>query len=102
MIDPDVCLMFSKTPYPESARVPAELVRKVLESFRELHYADENIYLRIGTLNIYNGKVGLTFSCDSSHSITVTEFLEKGYAYWVGSAAAGMTTVPYCGLKSEN
>jgi hypothetical protein len=74
----------------------------VLDSFRELRFADENIYLRIGTLNIYNGKVGLTFSCDGSHSISVKEFLDKGFAYWVGSAAAGMPTVP-CGVcKSEN
>lgn len=94
LIDPDVCLMFSKTPYPENARVPAEQIRSVFESFRDLRFADENVYLRIGTLNIYNGKVGLTFSCDGSHSISVSEFLNKGLSYWVGSAAAGMTTIP--------
>lgn len=102
LIDPDVCLMFTKTPYPAAAKMPPELVRKVLESFRELRFADENIYLRIGTLNIYNGKVGLTFSCDGSHSISVTEFLDKGFAYWVGSAAAGMTTVPCSNCKVNN
>jgi hypothetical protein len=94
LIDPDVCLMYSKTPYPAAARVAPEDIRKVLESFRDLRFADENVYLRIGTLNIYNGKVGMTFSCDGSHSISVTEFLDKGLAYWIGSAAAGVTTVP--------
>jgi len=94
LIDPDICLLFSKMPYPKTAKVPTESVRKVLEAFRDLRFTDENIYLRIGTLNIYNGKVGLTFSCDGSHSITVTEFLNKGLAYWIGSAASGITTVP--------
>jgi hypothetical protein len=28
---------------------------------------DENIDLRSGSLNIYNGIVGLNFSCDGSH-----------------------------------
>jgi hypothetical protein len=94
LVDPDVCLMFSKMPYPEAAKVSPESIRLVLEAFRDLRFTDENIYLRIGTLNIYNGKVGLTFSCDGSHSITVTEFLNKGLAYWIGSAASGISTVP--------
>ncbi len=98
LVDPDVCLMFTKMPYPETAKVPTESIRKVLEVFRDLRFADENVYLRIGTLNIYNGKVGLTFSCDGSHSITVTEFLNKGLDYWIGRAAFGATTVPACNV----
>jgi hypothetical protein len=94
LIDPDVCLMFPKTPYPAAARISPEDIRKVLNSFRDLRFADETVYLRIATINIYNGKVGLTFSCDGSHSISVTEFLSKGLAYWIGNAVAGPTTVP--------
>ena len=86
--------MFSKTPYPTAAKVQPESVRKVLESFRDLRFADENIYLRLASLNVYNGLVGLTFSCDGSHSIFADEFLQKGLAFWIGSAAAGITTVP--------
>lgn len=94
LIDPDVCLMFPRTPYPEAAKVLPEDIRNVLISFRDLRFADETVYLRIATVNIYNGKVGLTFSCDGSHSISVAEFLNKGLTYWIGSAAAGLTTVP--------
>lgn len=101
LIDPDVCLMFSKTAYPEAARIAPEDIRKVLESFRDLRFADETVYLRNATLNIYNGKVGLTFSCDGSHSISATEFLSKGLSYWIGSAAAGMTTVPGCSIEAN-
>lgn len=69
-------------------------IRRVLESFRDLRFADENIYLRIGSINVYNGMVGLTFSCDGSHSIFADEFLQKGLLFWLGRAKAGTSTVP--------
>lgn len=94
LVDPDVCLAFQKTPYPDSAAIPSTHIRSLLESFRDLRFADETIYLRLASLNIYNGLVGLTFSCDGSHSIFADEFLQKGLSFWIGSAAAGITTVP--------
>jgi hypothetical protein len=41
-------------------------------------------YLRSGTLNIFNGIVGLTFSCDGTHYIPYAEFLKMDHAFWVG------------------
>jgi len=94
LIDPDLCLTFPRHPYPDAAQIPAANIRRLLESFRDLRFADETIYLRMGSLNIYNGMVGLTFSCDGSHSIYADEFLSKGLAFWIGCAAAGTSTVP--------
>lgn len=94
LVDPDVCLTFPKSPYPDTAVMPPENIRRLLESFRDLRFADETIYLRLATINVYNGLVGLTFSCDGSHCIFADEFLQKGLAFWIGSAAAGLTTVP--------
>jgi hypothetical protein len=94
LVDPDVCLAFQKYGYPDSAAIPSANIRPLLESFRDLRFADETIYLRLATLNIFNGLVGLTFSCDGSHSIFADEFLHKGLAFWIGSAAAGSTTIP--------
>lgn len=94
LIDPDVCLSFPRTPYPDAAIIPSENIRRLLESFRDLRFADETIYLRIASINIYNGMVGLTFSCDGSHSIFSDEFLQKGLAFWIGCAEAGTSTVP--------
>lgn len=94
LVDPDVCLAFQKAPYPASAEIAPANIRPLLESFRDLRFADETIYLRFASLNIYNGLVGLTFSCDGSHSIYADEFLQKGLAFWIGSAAAGTPTVP--------
>ncbi|HUX91222.1 MAG TPA: PDC sensor domain-containing protein [Gallionellaceae bacterium] len=75
IINPAVCLAFRKQAYPARATVRPEQVRKVLEKFRQLRIADDVIYLRSGSLNIINGIVGLTFSCDGSHYIPVDEFL---------------------------
>ena len=99
LVDPDVCLAFQKTLYPDTAAIPPTNIRPLLESFRDLRFADETIYLRVASLNIYNGLVGLTFSCDGSHSIFADEFLQKGLAFWIGSAAAGTTTVPGATVK---
>jgi len=94
LIDPDVCLSFPRSPYPDAAVIPPDNIRRLLESFRDLRFSDETIYLRIASLNIYNGMVGLTFSCDGSHSIFADEFLQKGLTFWIGCAAAGTSTVP--------
>jgi hypothetical protein len=75
IINPAVCLTFRKQPYPTRATVRAEKVRMVLNKFRQLREADDVIYLRSGSLNIINGIVGLTFSCDGSHYIPAEEFL---------------------------
>ncbi len=75
IINPAVCLAFRKQPYPARATVRAEQVRLVLEKFKQLREADDVIYLRSGSLNVINGIVGLTFSCDGSHYIPANEFL---------------------------
>lgn len=99
LVDPDVCLAFQKSPYPSTAEIAPANIRPLLESFRDLRFADETVYLRFASLNIYNGLVGLTFSCDGSHSIYADEFLGKGLAFWIGSAAAGTPTVPGVPVK---
>ena len=77
IINPAVCLAFRKQPYPARATVPPGQVRMVLNKFRQLREADDVIYLRSGSLNIINGIVGLTFSCDGSHYLPAGEFLSE-------------------------
>ncbi|MHB8472700.1 MAG: PDC sensor domain-containing protein [Gammaproteobacteria bacterium] len=84
LIDPDICLAYPRQTYPDNARVPAAQIRAVLERFRELRFMDETLYLRSGTLNIFNGTVGLTFSCDGSHYIPYDEFLTLDQTFWNG------------------
>tara|TARA_R110002049_G_scaffold2743_5_gene21239 strand:+ start:129519 stop:130460 length:942 start_codon:yes stop_codon:yes gene_type:complete len=84
LVDPDICLAYPGRPYHERAIVPANDVASIFELFRKLRFADENIYLRSGSLNIINGMVGLNFSCDGSHYMRFDEFLEKNLEFWFG------------------
>lgn len=84
LVDPNMCLAYPRIPYPADALVPAERVRTLLERFKDLRRMDEMFYLRSGTLNIFNGIVGLTFSCDGSHYVPYEEFLSTGQDFWVG------------------
>lgn len=83
LINPDICLAYPKQPYPAEALVPREKIRAVLDLFARLRFMDEMFYLRSGTLNLFNGIVGLTFSCDGSHYIPHDEFLNAGYDFWI-------------------
>ncbi len=85
IIDPDLCLAYPRHPYPERATVTPAQVKATLDQFRALRFADETIYLRSASLNIVNGMIGLTFSCDGSHYMPVAEFLAKDLEFWFGS-----------------
>lgn len=84
IIDPQVCLLYAKTAYPEEAVVPAERVAEILAAFKTLRQVDETVYLRAASINIINGLVGLNFSCDGSHYIPYQEFLDKDQGCWFG------------------
>ena len=60
--------------------------------FKALRFADETIYLRSCSINIMNGMLGLTFSCDGSHYMPVEEFLDKDLSFWFGSLAVDTET----------
>jgi hypothetical protein len=87
IINPKVCLVYEKMPYPERAMVTAGMVHNVLKAFKLLRDADETIYLRAASLNIMNGLVGLNFSCDGSHYMSANEFLDKDLRFWFGEEA---------------
>ena len=52
-----------------------------------LRLIDTTIYLRTATINIFNGKISLTLSCERSHYMRYDEFLARGTAFWSGIAA---------------
>jgi len=85
IIDPDICLAYPRREYHEKAIVPPDKIISVFEIFRSLRFADENVYLRAGSLNVINGMVGLNFSCDGSHYMRYDEFLEKSLDFWFGT-----------------
>lgn len=94
LTDPAIVLTYSTRPYPEDAVIPLAKVGEVLRTFRALRFMDETIYLRAGSLNIYNGMVGLNFSCDGSHYMPWHQLLEKSLGFWLGTGDPGLDGLP--------
>ena len=84
LIDPERCLAYSRQEYPEIATVPVEKVAEVMDMLKILRNMDETVYLRSASFNLVNGIVGLTFSCDGSHYMNYSEFLEWDLDKWFG------------------
>ena len=82
LVDPDTCLAYPRQPYTDHACVPASVIPEVFEGFRLLRFGDETVYLRSGSLNVCNGMVGLNFSCDGSHYMHYSEFLDRDTEFW--------------------
>lgn len=85
--DPDICLVYPARAYPEDALIPRERVGSILRGMSQLRLADETLYLRSASINIFNGMISLTFSCDGTHYMSWEEFLQKDMSFWTGSAA---------------
>ncbi|MCU7878602.1 MAG: PDC sensor domain-containing protein [Candidatus Thiodiazotropha sp. (ex Lucinoma borealis)] len=88
IVDPDIVLAYPLYRYPERAKITPAQLREVFLEFKALRFADETIYLRSASINIMNGMLGLTFSCDGSHYMPVDEFIEKNLGFWIGELAA--------------
>ena len=92
LTDPGIVLTYATRPYPADALVPQEKVGEVFRTFRALRFMDEIIYLRAGSLNIFNGMVGLNFSCDGSHYMPWHQLLDKSLGFWLGTGDTSLDT----------
>ena len=82
LTDPDICLVYPLQPYPDTALIPHEDIGTILDTMRSLRMTDNTIYLRTASINIFNGMISLTFSCDGSHYMPYLEFLLKDTTFW--------------------
>lgn len=85
--DPDICLAYPRCAYPADAEIPSQKIQAVFDNLMRLRFGDDTIYLRSASLNIFNGLVSLTFSCDGTHYMPYSEFLHKDSAFWFGDDA---------------
>jgi hypothetical protein len=85
--DPDICLVYPRRPYPDQAVIPQDRVSHLLSVLKDLRLMDENFYLRSASLNVFNGMVSLTFSCDGTHYMRYDAFLDKSLAFWIGDGS---------------
>ncbi|MDP1654218.1 MAG: PDC sensor domain-containing protein [Rhodocyclaceae bacterium] len=84
LADPDVCLLYPRQPWPTDATMRPDAVKPILKAMRELRLTDQHIYLRSASINIFNGMVSLTFSCDGSHYLSCDDFLDRNSDFWLG------------------
>ena len=52
-------------------------IERVLKEFKRLRSTDETIYLRNAALNLINGMINMSFSCDGTHYIDHRTFFAK-------------------------
>jgi len=57
--------------------VDGDETRRILAEFRRLRSTDQTVYLRNASINLINGMIGMTFSCDGAHYIDHKTFFEK-------------------------
>ena len=55
---------------------PQDIVR-IFGEFRRLRLTDQTIYLRNGSVNLINGMINMSFSCDGTHYIDHKTFFAK-------------------------
>lgn len=80
--DPDICLVYPRRDYPADAAIPQGDIKRILGTMRTLRLTDETIYLRVASIDIFNGMVSVTFSCDGSHYMPHAELLAKDISFW--------------------
>ena len=85
--DPDICLLYPPHIYPNNALIPKQKIASILRAMKKLRLTDETFYLRSASINVFNGLISLTFSCDGSHYMSWQEFLEKDESFWFGTAS---------------
>ena len=80
--DADGNLVYPPRAYPHNAAIPPDEIGRILKTLQALRLTDPTIYLRVASINIFNGMVSATFSCDGSHYMPHGEFLRKNTAFW--------------------
>lgn len=78
----DICMAYPLQDYPKKALIPKNSVKPILKQLQKLRLVDDTLYLRSASINIFNGLIGLTFSCDGSHYMPYDEFLKKEISFW--------------------
>lgn len=66
---------FETTAYPINAKIPPHKIATILAAFKSLRLTGRVGYLRAGSLNIINGRIGLNFPDDGTRYLDYREFL---------------------------
>ena len=86
MLQPDFFQQLPTSDYPTDALIEESMLPTILHTFKELRNFDDNIYLRSGSINIMNDRIGLNFSCDGSHYLSHKDLFDNIHQRILGDA----------------
>lgn len=82
LTDPELSFIYPPTDYSTDSHIAQSDIRPLLEILKQLRLQDEVVYLRSASLNLFNGLVSLTFSCDGTHYIPYGDLLNPDHKFW--------------------
>ena len=82
LTDPDLSFIYPPTDYPVESQIAQSDIRSILKLMQQLRNQDEVIYLRSASLNLFNGLISLTFSCDGTHYLHYQDLLNPEHHFW--------------------
>lgn len=91
---PDFLLSYPNHAYPNNAKIPQSNIMNILDNLKILRTSNANTYLRLASINIFNGMIGLTFSSDGSHYMPFDDFLRKNPGFWINSPIRKNQPIP--------
>ena len=82
LTQPNLSLNYPICKYPTDSKIKESQIGKIFEIFHRLRIGDDTIYLRSASINIFNGLISLTFSCDGTHYLPHTDLLNPDHSFW--------------------
>jgi hypothetical protein len=83
VLKPELFLHYPKRSYERPGQLAHDKIPQVLSQLKALRQSDDTVYLRSGSVNIINGRIGLTFSCDDTQYMYAEEFLNHELTHWL-------------------
>lgn len=83
LLNPELFSRYPKRSYDRHTLIELDKIPLVFAQLKALRQTDDTIYLRSGSVNIMNGRIGLTFSCDGSYYMSMDEFLNHELTHWL-------------------
>lgn len=78
VLDPGFLDRFADGDYAgRTSVIDGDDIHRIYKEFRRLRLTDETIYLRNGSVNLINGMINMSFSCDGTHYIDHKTFFAK-------------------------
>lgn len=93
LLNPELFSRYPKRGYDIHTRLDLDKIPLVFAQLKALRQSDDTVYLRSGSVNIINGRVGLTFSCDGTHFMSSEDFLNHELTHWLDHDSFGKKVI---------